>query len=61
MFNLYSRQRLALFGKLYTENTVTPAYRLLEEDGAVRVPSSSHFLKVHRKAIDGLLQQGILR
>ena len=61
MFNLFSRQRLALFGKLYSDHRVSPANSLLEEDGGVREPSPGHFLKVQSEAIESLLERGILR
>ena len=61
MFNLFSRQRLALFGKLYSDNQVSPANSLLDADGGVRAPSPSHFLSVQSKAIESLLERGILR
>ncbi len=61
MFNLFSRQRLALFGDLYRDNPVYPANSLLDDDGQVRTPSPSHFVSVQSEAIANLLERGILR
>ena len=61
MFNLFSRQRLALFAKLYTDSTVSPANSLLNEDGGGRAPPPGHFLSVQGEVIASLLERGILR
>lgn len=61
MFNLFSRQRLALFAKLYSDNPVNPANSLVDADGEVVAPSPGHFLSQQSEAIASLLERGILR
>ena len=61
MFNLFSRQRLALFGDLYGSEEVCPPNSLLDEDGQVRAPPSGHYLSVQNETIANLLARGVLR
>ena len=61
MFNLFSRQRLALFGKLYSDSRVSPPNSLLDAQGTVRAPPPGHFLSMHGEVIASLLERGILR
>ncbi|MCY4213638.1 MAG: nitrilase [Gammaproteobacteria bacterium] len=61
MFNLFSRQRLALFADLYGSEEVCPPNSLLDEDGQVRAPPPGHFVSVQTETIANLLELGVLR
>ena len=61
MFNLFTRQRLALFGDLYGSEEVCPPNSLLGEDGQVRAPPAGHSLSVQNETIANLLERGVLR
>lgn len=61
MFNVFSRQRLALSCHVYGEAEVSPANTLLDARGEVAAPSPGHFLSVQTEAIAKLVERGILR
>jgi len=61
MFNLFSRQRLALFADLYDSEEVCPPNSLLDEGGELRAPPPGHFLSVQNETIANLLERGVLR
>ncbi|MCY3706010.1 MAG: nitrilase, partial [Gammaproteobacteria bacterium] len=58
MFNVFSRQRLALF-RVYADSEVCAPNSLLD-DGGVVAPARDHFLSMQRQAIAQLLERGIL-
>ena len=60
MFNTLSRQRLELFSKVYSEQTVYPANTLLDENGTVKVPDRSHFLQTQASVIEQLKNRGVI-
>ena len=60
MFNVFSRQRLALF-RVYADSEVCAPNSLLDvDDGGVVAPARDHFLSMQRQAIAQLLERGIL-
>ena len=61
MFNLFTRQRLALVSDLYGSEEVCPPNSLLDEDGQVRAPPPGHSLSIQNEAIANLLERGVLR
>ena len=60
MFNTLSRQRLELFSRVYSEQTVYPANTLLDDNGAVKVPERAHFLQTQAAVIKRLKDKGII-
>ena len=61
MFNVFSRQRLALFGDVYADTEVCAPNGLLDKAGGVVPPGRDHFMSVHRGTIAKLMECGILR
>lgn len=61
MFNVFSRQRLALSRHVYGGTEVSPPNTLLNARGGVTVPSPGHFLSVQNEVIAKLVERGILR
>ena len=61
MFNVFSRQRLALSRHVYGNVEVSPPNTLLDGRGDVSAPSPGHFLTVQNEAIAKLVERGILR
>ena len=60
MFNVFSRQRLALFGDVYATAEACPPNGLLDDEGKVVPPARNHFLSVQRETIARLQERGIL-
>ena len=61
MFNIFSRQRLALFRDVYGAEEVCTANGLLDDAGRVVTPAPGHFMAEQREAITRLVERGILR
>lgn len=61
MFNVFSRQRLALSRHVYGDAEVSPPNTLLNARGEVTAPSPGHFLSVQNEVIERLVARGILR
>ena len=61
MFNVFSRQRLALSRLVYGDAEVSPPNTLLGPGGEVTAPLRGHFLAVQNAAITKLVERGILR
>ena len=61
MFNVFSRQRLALAGHVYGDVEVCPPNGLLDEGSRVGAPSPGHFVAVQSETIRKLVERGILR
>ena len=59
-FNLFTRQRLALFGDLYRSKELCPPNSLLDEDGQASAPPPGHYLSVQNETIANLLERGVL-
>lgn len=60
MFNVFSRQRLALFGDVYANTEVCPPNGLLDGQGRVVPPLRGHFLSQQRETIGKLVERGVL-
>ena len=60
MFNVFSRQRLALFRDIYAHTEVCPPNGLLDRQGSVVPPARDHFLSVQHETIMNLAERGIL-
>ena len=54
MFNVFARQRLALFADTYASAEIYPPNTMLDADGEVATPGRSHFLSTQQAAIQGL-------
>ena len=61
MFNVFSRQRLALSHHVYGDAEVSPPNTLLNVRSEVMAPSPGHFLSVQNGVIAKLMERGILR
>ena len=59
MTNLLARQRLELFSRVYSGQSVYPANNMLD-NGEVKVPDRSHFINNQQVAIDKLKDQDII-
>ena len=60
MFNVLTRQRLALFSGLYQDDAVHPANSLLDADGKVVEPPRSHFMAMQAEVIRKLVERGLI-
>ena len=60
LFNIFSRQRLALFSGLYQDDAVHPANSLLNAEGDVVAPERTHFLETQAKVIEKLGARGLI-
>ena len=60
MFNVFSRQRLALFDHVYADTEIWPPNGLLDDAGVVVPPGPDHFRSTQRETIAALLERGIL-
>ncbi len=60
LFNVFTRQRLAIFESSYRNNEVYPANSMLDTDGQVAPVERSHFLKTQQAVIDKLGERGII-
>ncbi len=60
MFNVFSRQRLALFDGVYADTEICPPNGLLDDAGGVVPPGRDRFLSVQRETIARLRERGVL-
>lgn len=60
MFNVFSRQRLALFPPVYADQEVCAPNGLLDGRGGVVPPTRGYFLSAQRDTIAKLAERGIL-
>ena len=60
LFNVFSRQRLALFRDVYAATEVQPANGLLDDAGRVVAPPPDYFRSTQRETIATLLERGLL-
>ena len=61
MFNVFSRQPLALFRHAYGDAEVSPPNALLDARCEVATPSPRHFISAQKETIAKLVERGILR
>lgn len=54
MTNTLARQRLELFGGVYSKQSIYPANNMLNKEGEVIVPDRSHFIECQKTAISRL-------
>ena len=55
-----ARQRLELFADVYGNASVYPANTLLNAEGEHVVPERAHFIETQRKAIEALVERGVI-
>ena len=60
MFNVLTRQRLALFSSQYQDDAVHPANSLLDPAGEVVEPHPSHFRTVQAEVVRKLVERGLI-
>ena len=60
LFQVFSRQRLALFTHVYRDNEVYPPNTMLDADGRVVTPARSHFVDTQRRVLDALVDRGVI-
>ncbi|MXY51208.1 MAG: nitrilase [Gammaproteobacteria bacterium] len=60
MFNVFSRQRLALFRDVYATAEIQPENGLLDGTGRVVAPAADYFRSAQRETIAALLERGLL-
>ena len=60
LFNVFTRQRLALFERQYRDAEVYPANNMLDAGGQVAPLERAHFLKTQRSVIDRLAEKGVI-
>jgi deaminated glutathione amidase len=60
MTNLLARQRLSLFGELYSAAQMYPEDNLIGPDGEIKVPDRGHFLAQQEAVIARLEAQGLI-
>jgi predicted amidohydrolase len=59
MSNTLARQRLELFRRVYSDQSVYPANTLITE-GGVRVPGRDHYLRTQETVIQALQKRGVI-
>lgn len=60
LFNVFTRQRLALFTDTYANTEVYPPNTMLDADGQVATPDRAHFLSTQQAAIQALAERGVI-
>ncbi len=60
LFNLFPRQRLALFRDTYRRDDFDPPNSLLAADGTVAEPPRGHFLAAQAAVIRALVEKGVM-
>ena len=60
MFNVFARQRLALFADTYASAEIYPSNTMLDADGEVATLDRSHFLETQQAAIQALSDRGVI-
>ena len=60
LFNVFSRQRLALIKPAFGDIEFYPANSMLADDGRVVTPERDHFLSTQQQVIDALAQRRVI-
>ncbi len=60
LFNVFTRQRLALIGAAYGDAELYPANSMLDEKGRVVTPERAHFLATQQAVINALAEKGVI-
>ena len=60
MFNVFARQRLALFADTYANAEIYPPNTMLDADGEVATLDRSHFLETQQAVIQALSDRGVI-
>ena len=60
LFNVFARQRLALFADTYANAEVYPPNTMLNAEGEVATPQRAHFLSTQQAVIQALSERGVI-